>query len=158
MTGTPGAPGAPGAPGTPGTPGTRELPGARELSQRSMALVEAKDREAWLDLFAEDGVVEDPIGPSAFDPGGKGHRGREAIGAFFDSVIAPNEGVTFDIERSYECGDEVANVGTIRTHLPGGTHVAVVEGVYTYRTDGAGKLAALRAFWEVDRVRLEEVR
>ena len=41
---------------------------ARELGQASMAAVEARDRTAWLALFADDGVVEDPIGPSAFDP------------------------------------------------------------------------------------------
>lgn len=130
--------------------------GARELSRRSMAAVEAKDRAAWLDLFADDAVVEDPIGRSPFDPEGRGHRGREGIGAFFDSVIAPHERVQFEIDDSFECGDEVANVGTISTTLAGGGHVAVVRGVYTYRTDGAGKLAALRAFWEFDNTQLVE--
>jgi hypothetical protein len=51
------------------------------------------------------------------------------------------------IERSYLCGDEVADVGAIRTTLPGGFTV-LVHGVFTYRGDGGGKLAALRAFWE----------
>ena len=32
-------------------------------------------RAAWLEVFADDAIVEDPIGPSAFDPKGKGHRG-----------------------------------------------------------------------------------
>jgi steroid delta-isomerase len=141
--------------GSEGNVGT--LPGAKELSRRSMAAVEAKDREGWLDLFAEDGVVEDPIGPSPFDPDGRGHHGREGIGNFFDTVIAPHERVSFEIERSYECGNEVANVGIIRTRLTGGTHVAVVRGVYTYRSNGHGKLAALRAFWEFDKAELEEV-
>ena len=44
---------------------------ARDLGQASMAAVEAGDRQAWLGLFAEDAVVEDPIGPSAFDPEGR---------------------------------------------------------------------------------------
>ncbi len=121
---------------------------ARELGRRSRAAVEAKDRQGWLDLFADDAVVQDPIGPSPFDPEGRGHRGRDAIAAFYDNVIAPSERITFEIERSYLCGDEVADVGTIRTTLAGGGHVAVVRGVYTYRSNGDGKLAALRAFWE----------
>ncbi|MHB1584475.1 MAG: nuclear transport factor 2 family protein [Acidimicrobiales bacterium] len=121
---------------------------ARELGRRSRAAVEARDRDGWLALFADDAVVEDPIGPSPFDPDGRGHRGLEAIAAFYDQVIASSERITFDIERSYLCGDEVADVGTIRTTLAGGTHVAVVRGVYTYKSDGRGKLAALRAFWE----------
>ena len=82
---------------------------ARELGQRSMAAVEAGDRQAWLALFAEDGVVEDPIGPSAFDPEGNGHRGPEAIAAFYDSVIGVNESIRFDIRQSFLCGDEAAN-------------------------------------------------
>ena len=125
-----------------------ELPTARDLARRSQAAVAAKDREAWLALFAPDAVVADPIGPSPLDPAGAGHRGPAAIAAFYDTVIAPNESVSFEIERSYLCGDEVADVGVIRTVLPGGGHEVVVRGVYTYRADGAGRLAALRAFWE----------
>jgi steroid delta-isomerase len=52
------------------------------------------------------------------------------------------------------CGDEVADVGVIRTRLAGGTHEAVVHGVYTYRSNGAGQLASLRAFWEFDGLEL----
>ena len=53
----------------------------REMSKRSMAAIETKDRDGWLSLFAEDAVVEDPIGPSMLDPEGLGHRGKEAISA-----------------------------------------------------------------------------
>ena len=127
---------------------------ARELARRSQAAVAAKDRDAWLSLFASDAVVQDPIGTSPLDPLGAGHRGRDAIAAFYDNVIAPPERITFEIERSYQCGDEVADVGVIRTTLAGGRHVAVVRGVYTYRSNGAGQLAALRAFWEFDAVDL----
>jgi len=133
------------------------IPNARELGIRSRAAVEAGDREGWLDIFAPDAVVEDPIGPSPFDPGGTGHRGREAIARFYDTVISPSERITFEVESSYLCGDEVADVGIIRTTLAGGTHMAVVRGVYTYRSDGAGKLAALRAFWEFDGLEMVEL-
>ncbi|MGH3305921.1 MAG: hypothetical protein ACRDOK_30530, partial [Streptosporangiaceae bacterium] len=60
------------------------------------------------------------------------------------------------IERSYLCGDEVADVGVIRTVLPGGKHAAIVHGVYTYRSNGASRIAALRAFWEFDKAELVE--
>jgi ketosteroid isomerase-like protein len=136
---------------------TEEALTARELGRRSRAAVHAKDRDGWLGLFAEDAVVEDPIGPSPFDPDGNGHRGREAIAAFYDSVIAPSDAITFEIEQSYSCGTEVADVGIIRTTLPGGRHQAVVRGVTTYRSNGCGKLAALRAFWEFDALELVEI-
>ena len=129
---------------------------ARELARRSQAAVAAKDRTAWLALFADDAVVQDPIGPSPLDPGGTGHRGAAAIAAFYDTVIATAERITFEIESSYLCGDEVADVGVIRTVLPGGRQVAVVRGVYTYRSNGDGKLAALRAFWEFDVLELTD--
>jgi steroid delta-isomerase len=124
----------------------------RDLAQASMAAVEAGDRDAWLGLFADDAVVEDPIGPSAFDPEGKGHRGIEAIGAFYDNVIAANESIRFTIHRSLLCGDEVANVGVIRITFAGGGAVEV-DGVYTYRRTPDGKIAALRAYWETDAIR-----
>jgi steroid delta-isomerase len=129
---------------------------ARELARRSQAAVAAKDRSAWLALFADDAVVQDPIGPSPLDPGGAGHRGAAAIAAFYDTVIATAEQITFEIESSYLCGDEVADVGVIRTVLPGGRQVAVVHGVFTYRSNGDGKLAALRAYWEFDALRLTD--
>jgi steroid Delta-isomerase len=129
---------------------------ARDLARRSQAAVRAKDRAGWLSLFAPDAVVQDPVGPSPFDATGAGHRGAAAIAAFYDTVIAPNELITFEIEHSYLCGDEVADVGVIRTVLPGGTHAAIVHGVYTYRRNGTGQIAALRAFWEFDKAELVE--
>ena len=41
--------------------------------------------------LADDAIVEDPIGPSNFDPEGKGHRGRDAISVFWDKAIGPTE-------------------------------------------------------------------
>jgi ketosteroid isomerase-like protein len=130
---------------------------ARELGIRSRAAVHARDRDGWLDLFADDALVQDPIGPSPFDPEGKGHYGKKAIAAFYDNVIAPSEAIDFEIFESYLCGDEVADVGVIRTTLAGGTHCAVVHVVMTYRSNGANKIAALRAYWEFDALELVEL-
>jgi ketosteroid isomerase-like protein len=126
---------------------------ARVAAGRSMEIVQrkrrgARDKEEWLALFADDAIIEDPIGRSPLDPEGKGHRGKAGIGAFWDANVAPVE-ITFDVERSYAAGNEVANVGTIMTRMPDGT-TAVVEGVFTYRVDDAGKIVALRAYWEFD--------
>jgi len=124
---------------------------ARDASLASMHAVEAGDKAAWLALFADDAVVEDPIGPSVFDPDGSGHCGIAAIEAFYDTVIGPND-VRFHIEQSWAGGTEVANVGTISTTLPDGT-VVHTDGVFTYRVDDDGRLVALRAYWEMDRLR-----
>ena len=128
---------------------------ARAAARRSMEIVQRDqrgpaDRAEWLSLFSDDAIIEDPIGASPLDPEGKGHRGRQAIGGFWDANIAPVQ-LRFDIERSYATGHEVANVGTITTRMPDGT-TAVAEGVFTYRVDDAGKIVALRAYWEFERM------
>lgn len=124
---------------------------ARAASQRSMAAVMAQDRDAWLALWSEDGCVEDPVGPSWLDPEGKGHRGKAAIAAFYDTTIGTLDAIRFELTESFACGNEVANVGTIHLSIPGGT-TARCEGVFVYRVDHAGKLVSLRAFWEIDRM------
>lgn len=126
---------------------------ARAVARQSMAAVQSGDRAAWLALFASDGVVEDPVGPSPFDPDGVGHHGHDAIEAFWDKVISLGQ-VRFAIRESYVAGRECANVGTITTTFPDGSR-AVVDGVFTYRLNDAGQLAALRAVWEFDRLRVE---
>jgi ketosteroid isomerase-like protein len=104
-------------------------------------------------LFAPDAVVEDPIGVSMFDPTGVGHRGIEAIAAFYDLAIGPNT-VRFRIDHSFAAGNEVANVGRISTTLGDGS-VVHTDGVFTYRVDETGKILALRAYWQVDRLIFE---
>ncbi len=123
---------------------------ARDASLASMRAVEAGDKVAWLALFADDAVVEDPIGVSPMDPTGEGHRGKAAIEAFYDNVIGPNE-VRFVIERSHAAGNEVANVGTITTIM--GDSTVHTDLVATYRVDDDGKVAALRAYWSIDELR-----
>jgi steroid Delta-isomerase len=122
---------------------------AHEAGRRSREAVAARDKDAWLAVFAEDAIVEDPIGPSVFSPDGSGHRGREAIAAFWDKAIAPTESIEFVFGDSFACGNEVAFTGLIRTRIGG--QVIDAEGVFTYRVDAEGKIAALRAFWETDR-------
>jgi hypothetical protein len=125
---------------------------ARAAALRSIQFVHEKKREAWLDNFAEDACIEDPIGKSPLDPTGHGHRGRQAIAAFWDRHIAPN-GIIFNIVASYACGDECANVGSLTNVLPNGA-LATVNGVFTYRVNAAGKVTNLRAYWELARMKV----
>ncbi|MDV3129295.1 nuclear transport factor 2 family protein [Mycobacterium sp. 21AC1] len=128
---------------------------AHLAGKRSRAAVAARDKDAWLAVFADDAIVQDPIGPSFFDPEGNGHRGKEAIAAFWDKAIAPTENLEFRFVDTFQCGSEEANVGSIATTMGG--HQIVTEGVFTYRVNDAGQMVALRAFWEVDRVRTTPV-
>lgn len=108
----------------------------------------AHDKQAWLAVFADDAIIEDPIGPSHFDPEGKGHRGKDAISKFYDMAIAPSN-LVFTFEKTYQCGDEEANVGHIEIESSG--YRVIAEGVFTYRVNTEGKICALRAYWELDK-------
>ncbi len=123
---------------------------ARRASQASYAAVVAKDKERWLSLFADDAVLEDPVGPSFFDPEGAGHRGKAAIAAFWDVAIAPVVEFTFTIRDSFAGGNSCANVGTFSTLLEDGTR-ADTDLVAVYRLDDDGRIRSMCALWEVER-------
>jgi len=116
--------------------------------RRSREAVQARDKEAWLANFSADGSVEDPVGPSMFDEEGVGHRGPQQLSEFWDKTIGTTEKIDFVFDREIICGDEVAYIGTIVTRIAG--HISEAQGVFTYKADADGKLAALRAFWEVE--------
>ena len=107
----------------------------------------AGDKEAWLGLMAEDVVVEDPIGTAPTNPSGEGVRGKEALAAFFDQNMAPNQ-ITVEARDSRTAGHESAHHLTLTTRFPNGTE-ARVSGIFTYRVNEAGKLTNLRGFWEM---------
>ena len=129
-----------------------ELPGpdskhpARLAAWRSMDAVARGDKQAWIGNFADDAIVEDPIGKSMIDPTGEGHRGKAAIEAFWDKNIA-NARPMFCLQSSIACGDECANVGTLMIQFPNGL-VTKLYGVFVYRVRDDGKVSSLRTYWE----------
>jgi len=123
---------------------------ARRASQRSYAAVGTGVLEEWLKVYAEDAVIEDPVGPSWFDPEGKGHHGHEGISAFWDKAIAPIERFTFHIHDSHANGSSCANVGTITTRFADGT-VVDTDLVMVYTINEDGLVQSMRAYWEPDR-------
>ena len=120
---------------------------ARRAAWRSIDAVARGDKQAWLDNFSDDALVEDPVGVSMIDPSGAGHRGKAAIEAFWDKNIA-NARPMFSLQRSICCGNECANVGTLTIQFGNGL-VTQLHGVFIYKVDDAGKVASLRTFWEV---------
>ena len=73
---------------------------------------------------------------------------EDRILAFFDMAIAPSQ-LEFHFEKTYVCGDEEANTGHIVIVARG--YRVVAEGVFTYRVNSDGKIAALRAYWELEK-------
>ncbi|MDH3687394.1 MAG: nuclear transport factor 2 family protein [Myxococcales bacterium] len=133
-----------------------ELPGpdskhpARRAAWVSMDAVARGDKQAWLDNFAEEASVEDPVGKSMIDPTGEGHRGKAAIERFWDQNIA-NARPMFCLQSSICAGNECANVGTLMIQFPNGL-VTKLHGVFVYKVDEAGKVLSLRTYWETDQM------
>lgn len=121
---------------------------ARAASLRSRDAVQRGDKDAWLAIFADDAVVQDPVGVSPLDETGLGHHGKEAIARFWDTVIAPNP-IRMDVRSSHAGGDEVANAIRMTTTLPDGTQVGC-ELIAVYKVRADGMVESLRAFWEFD--------
>jgi steroid delta-isomerase len=120
--------------------GEKENP-VRAASKRSMSCAKRKVKGEWLSLFADDAILEDPIGRSLLDKEGNGHRGKAAISAFYNRNIASGAR-RFETKDSFACGEEVANVGNIHITFPDGK-VALCEGMFVYKVDGEGKLFEL---------------
>ena len=123
---------------------------ARRAAENSMRHVKAKDKSAWLALFADEAVVEDPVGVSPLDPSGQGHRGKAAIARFWDAVIAPGD-VEMTVRESYAAGSECANVVSLVNRMPGGVEIGT-DCVIVYRVDEAGRIVSLRAYWEFEKI------
>ena len=115
----------------------------------SREYVGSRNKAAWVNLFAADGIVQDPVGPSMFDEQGIGFTGHDRISQFWDMSIGATEQIEFLFDEEIICGNEVAYIGKIVTHIAG--HVSEARGVFTYRANADGKIAALRAFWEVEK-------
>ncbi len=125
---------------------------ARRASLLSREYVQTHNRDAWLGLWTEDAIIEDPIGVSYIDPEGKGHRGAQARAAFYDSFIAPAT-ISIEIHQSYAAGLECANHITITILLDGGEGKRIqqmVHGVFTYHCNEDGKLTAMRGYWDTE--------
>jgi steroid delta-isomerase len=120
---------------------------ARDLSLASLSAVKAGDKQAWLDAYDDDATVQDPVGKSHFDPTGLGHRGKEAIGKFWDVFMANQQAFDFTIHKSALCGEEVAVYATLHISTKDGQKFDV-DVLNVYKQAPSGKLASLRSFWE----------
>ena len=121
-------------------------------ARASWSAVQRKAKEEWLALMADEICIEDPIGVSPLDPIGKGHCGKQAVRDFWERTIAPNQ-IRIEVARSFCAGQESAHLMTLTSSFPNGAS-AVVTGIFSYRVDDAGKLVALRGYWQMSDMKL----
>ena len=107
----------------------------------------AGDKDGWVDLFADDAYMEDPVGTPR-------HEGREAIGAFWDMVQAMSDRMW--IERTGPirvAGHEAAF--PMQAHSETGDAKLVVDIIDVFAFDDAARITGMRAFWDMNEMRPE---
>jgi hypothetical protein len=124
------------------------------LVERSPAAVAAKDKAAWLALFARFNLVEDPVGSAPQISGvydrRTGYRSLARLSRFFDTFIAPNT-IRFHVDRDLVCGLHVVRDLTIEITMSPKVVVRVpVHLLYELTVEGdALKIFRLAAHWEL---------
>lgn len=109
---------------------------------RYAAAYNSDDRDAFLALWSDDAVVEDPVGTPP-------HVGREAIGAFWDSVHQLSEQIRLTPTLVHVAGSEAAMVFEI--HAAG----MVIDAVDVFAVDDDGSITSMRAYWDMAEARAE---
>jgi steroid delta-isomerase len=117
-----------------------------DMPLASLSAVKAKDKQRWLDLFEDDATIEDPVGVSPTDPTGKGHIGKAAISAFYDTFPLEAGSMDFEIHNVIARGNEAAVDLTLKfVGKDGGS--GSVKALNIYKASPNGKIASLRSFW-----------
>jgi steroid Delta-isomerase len=126
-------------------------------SESSWRCVQARDKDGWLALMADDVLIEDPIGPSTTNPDGSGVRGKDAVASFFDSTIGVTKSMKITCEETFPSSspDEIAHILLLQFAFEGG-FASSVRGIFTYRTNDAGLLTNLRGYWNMDMMKFEK--
>ncbi len=98
----------------------------------------AADRAGWLELFAEDATMEDPVGSPV-------RRGIAEIGAFFDESHAAPDSIELKPNApAIVVGSQAAFAFTIRVDLDGSMFTLQAIDVMTF--DDAARITSQRAF------------
>jgi steroid delta-isomerase len=124
-------------------------------AHHSWRCVQARAREQWLELMAEDVTIEDPIGIGPTNPTGKGFRGKREAEEFWDKNLAPTESIKITAHESFAAGSESAHILTLVTKFPNGVKMSV-HGIFTYTVNDDGKIKALRGFWSMAEAKIEK--
>lgn len=98
-----------------------------------------KDRGAFLACFADDATQVDPV-PSPPNVG------KQAIGQFWDNIIAIADTLEPQLDRVSVCGNQAAVVFTMTARSgEGGSAIDIVD---IFEVDDDGKIASLHAYWD----------
>jgi steroid delta-isomerase len=105
------------------------------------ASVAARDVQRFVNTFAPDGVLEDPVGTPPV-------QGAQAIAAFITNLTAPFSKINPKIQEVIPCGQEAAVNWKINLTTTTGKKLTV-DGMGIFKFNQAGKLESVREFWDL---------
>lgn len=108
---------------------------------RYLEFAAAGNVDGIVDLYAEDGTVEDPVG-------GEVHIGRESIRRFYSQV--PDTVESTEVITLRALGNEVAFFWALTLELGDGRIRIEVISTMTFNDDG--KIASMKAYWTPENV------
>jgi hypothetical protein len=120
------------------------------LIKQSPVHAAAHDRQAWLDLFADDATLEDPVGSAA------ALKRDGTLAAFWDTFIAPHA-VRFEVKQDFVQGDDVLRDVIIHTQMGQGVSVQV-PAYLLYRSQGQGgarRVERMAAHWTLKQGKIQ---
>lgn len=122
--------------------------------EKSPAAVRIHDKAAWMSIFADYNIVEDPYGSQPHISGlfdrKSGTRNQQSLARFFDTFIAPND-IRFQVERDIVCDNHVVRDLEIAVKMSESVVTQVPMHLLYELVDEQGELRVLRlaAYWEL---------
>ena len=109
-----------------------------QLRDLALKYAEEKNKRAWLELFSEGAVVEDPVGKPP-------HKGKKELSAWWDETIAKTNSFKAEVILSRTCSNECAcSLKFSVTLVPVETSIELIS---IYKMGDDHKLASIRSFW-----------
>lgn len=103
--------------------------------------VGAFDVQRYVNNFASDGVLEDPVGTPPV-------QGTAAITAFITNIIAPFQDIKHKIQDINVCGNEAAVNWKLNLKTTTGKKI-IIDGMGVFTFNQQGKLQSVREFWDL---------
>lgn len=122
--------------------------------EKSPQAVSVHDKAAWLELFATQSIIEDPVGSRPHIAGvydsASGQRGKAQLARFYETFIAPNK-IRFDVHQNIVSGSHVMRDLDIHIQMADKVHLKVPMHLlyHLVQQDGEWKITRLAAHWEL---------
>lgn len=122
---------------------------AVEANKKSIKYASEGNKEAWLALYVEDAVVQDPVGVSPMDPSGEGHHGKKAIEAFWDNVIGKSN-IEIRVDKRWTSGEFHCCSAQVARNNLGDGNVTECDMLALYEVNDEGLITRMSAHWDFD--------